>query len=150
MLFAIWIWNIFLFAPLSAIHFIATVSAPVFQNLYRFSATEWEADGITYLVEFAKGVNHMDQEMTWLRALAAGSLVAGAALLLNGRKKAALTASGLGAAVILAEDPEAMKELWQRVPDYLQDGHEMLGRLEGVLDGITEQGSRVRQLVRRA
>jgi len=92
----------------------------------------------------------MEQEMTWLRALAAGSFIAGAALLLTGRRKAALTASGLGAAVILTEDPEAIKDLWQRVPDYLQDGHEMLGRLEGVLDGITEQGSRVRQLVRRA
>lgn len=92
----------------------------------------------------------MEQEMTWLRALAAGSLVTAAALLLTGRKKAALTASGLGAAVILSEDPEAMKELWKHVPDLLQDGHEMLGRLEGVLDGITEQGGRVRQLVRRA
>lgn len=92
----------------------------------------------------------MEQEMTWLRAIAAGSLVAGAALLLTGRKKAALTASGLGAAVILAEDPEAVKELWKRVPAFLQDGHELLGRLEGVLDGISEQGGRVRQLIRRA
>ncbi len=92
----------------------------------------------------------MEQEMTWLRALAAGSLVAGAALLLTGRRKAALTASGLGAAVILAEDPDAMKQLWHCVPEYLQDGHELLGRLEGVLDGISEQTGRVRQLVRRA
>ena len=92
----------------------------------------------------------MEQEMTWLRALAAGSLVAGAALLLTGRRKAALTASGLGAAVILAEDPEAIKELWHAVPNYLQNGHELLGRLEGVLDGISEQSGRVRQLVRRA
>ena len=92
----------------------------------------------------------MEQEMTGLRALAAGSLVASAALLLTGRRKAALTASGLGAAVILAEDPEAIKELWHSVPVYLQDGHELLGRLEGVLDGISEQSGRVRQLVRRA
>lgn len=92
----------------------------------------------------------MEQEITWLRALAAGSLVAGAALLLTGRKKAALTASGLGAAVILAEDPEAVKQLWSSVPNYLQDGHELLGRLEGVLDGVAEQSGRVRQLVRRA
>ncbi|MEO6829939.1 MAG: hypothetical protein ABI164_09010 [Acidobacteriaceae bacterium] len=92
----------------------------------------------------------MEQEVTWLRALAAGSLVAAAALLLTGRRKAALTASGLGAAVILAEDPEAIKELWHSVPNYLQDGHELLGRLEGVLDGISEQSGRVKQLVRRA
>ncbi len=92
----------------------------------------------------------MAQDVTWLRAVAAGSFIAGAALLLTGRRKAALTASGLGAAVILTEDPAAVKELWQRVPDYLQDGHDLLGRLEGVIDGITEQSGRVRQLVRRA
>jgi hypothetical protein len=92
----------------------------------------------------------MEQEMTWMRAVAAGSLIAGAALLLTGRKRAALTVSGLGAAVMLTEDPEAVKEFWQRVPNYLQDGHDLLGRLEGVLDGITEQSGRVRQLVRRA
>ena len=92
----------------------------------------------------------MEKEMTWMRAVAAGSLVAGAALLLTGRRKAALTASGLGAAVILTEDTGAVKELWQRLPNYLQDGHDLLGRLEGVLDGITEQSGRVRQLVRRA
>ena len=92
----------------------------------------------------------MENEFTWLRAVAAGSLVTGAVLLLTGRRKAALTVSGLGAAVILAEDPGAMKDLWHNVPDYLQDGHELLGRLEGVLDGISEQSTRVRQLVRRA
>lgn len=92
----------------------------------------------------------MEKEVTWLRAVAAGSFVAGAALLLTGRRKASLAASGIGAAVILTEDPEAMKELWKRVPEYLQDGHELLGRLEGVLDGISEQSGRVRQLVRRA
>lgn len=92
----------------------------------------------------------MKQEITWLRGLAAGSLVAGAAFLLTGRKKAALTASGVGAAAILSEDPEAIKGLWESVPGYLQDGHELLGRLEGVLDGITEQTGRVQQLVRRA
>lgn len=92
----------------------------------------------------------MENEFTWMRAIAAGALVTGAALLLSGRRKASLTVSGLGAAVILAEDPEAMKELWHNVPDYLQDGHELLGRLEGVLDGISEQSTRVRQLIRRA
>lgn len=92
----------------------------------------------------------MEQEITWLRAVAAGSFIVGAALLLTGRRKAALTATGLGAAVILTEDPGAVKDLWQRVPNYLQDGHDLLGRLEGVIDGITEQSGRVRQLVRRA
>lgn len=92
----------------------------------------------------------MQQEITWMRALAAGSLVAGAAFLLTGRRKAALAATGLGAAVVLTEDTESMKELWNNAPNYLRDGHELLGRLEGVIDGISEQSGRVQQLLRRA
>ncbi len=89
-------------------------------------------------------------EISWMRVLAAGSFVAGAAFLLTGRKKAALAVTGLGAAVVLAEDPEAVKALWNRAPQYLRDGHELLDRVEGVVDGVTEQGGRVRHLLRRA
>lgn len=89
-------------------------------------------------------------QISWSRVLAAGSLVVGAAFLLTGRKKAALAATGLGAAVVLAEDPEALKALWKRTPQYLRDGHELLDRLEGVADGIAEQGGRVRHLLQRA
>ena len=91
----------------------------------------------------------MRQEITWTRALAAVSLVFGAAFLLTGRRKAALAATGLGAAVVLAEDTEAIQELWNRTPGYLRDGHELLGRLEGVVEGITEQSGRVQHLLRR-
>lgn len=90
------------------------------------------------------------QEITWTRVLAAGSLIASAALLLTGRRKAALIATGIGAVAVLAEDPQALREMWNRAPEYLQDGREMLGRMENVVEDLTAQGGRVKQLWRRA
>jgi hypothetical protein len=88
--------------------------------------------------------------MGWKRVLAAGSLAAGAALLLSGRRKAALAATGLGAAALLAEEPEMVRRLWRNAPQYLEDGRAALDRLEAVMDGVAEQSSRARSLLRRA
>ena len=88
--------------------------------------------------------------MSWKRALAAGSLAAGAALLLSGRRKAALAATGLGAAALLAEEPEMMRRLWRNAPQYLEDGRAVLDRLESVMDGVAEQSGRARKLLQRA
>ncbi len=85
----------------------------------------------------------------WTRALAAGALVAGAAMLLTGRKKGALIAAGLGAAAVLAEDPQAVKEMWRRTPQYISEGHALLGRLEDVVENLTEQSQRVQNILRR-
>jgi hypothetical protein len=92
----------------------------------------------------------MQDEFSWRRTLAAGSLVAGAVFLLTGRKKAALAVAGIGVAVVLAEDKESLKDLWGHAPEYLQDGQEFLGRLEGVVETLTEQGDRVQHLLQRA
>lgn len=85
----------------------------------------------------------------WTRALAAGALVAGAALLLTGRKKGALIAAGIGAAAVLSEDPKAVREFWHRTPQYLNEGHALLGRLEDVVENLTEQSHRVQSILRR-
>ena len=89
-------------------------------------------------------------EVRWKRALAAGSLAAGAALLLTGRRKAALVATGLGAAAMLAEEPETLRRLWRNAPRYLEDGRAALARLEDVIGGVAEQSERARNLLRRA
>lgn len=89
------------------------------------------------------------QEITWKRAVAAGSLLTAAALLLYGRRKAALVATGVGATALLAEDPEFVRRVWNHAPQYLQDGHAILSRLEDVRDGIETQTQRARQLLMR-
>jgi hypothetical protein len=59
-------------------------------------------------------------------------------------------ATGLGAAALLAEEPEMVRRLWRNAPQYLEDGRAALDRLEAVMDGVAEQSSRARSLLRRA
>ena len=102
------------------------------------------------IVQKSISQENLPEDLQWTRVLAAGSLVIGAALLLTGRKKAALIAAGMGAAAVLSEDPHTIKELWHRTPEYLREGHDLLGHLENVVDNLKEQSGRVQQLLRRA
>jgi|SRR5580698_1397297 len=83
-------------------------------------------------------------EFSWQRAVAAGSLAASACLLLVGRRKAAIAVAATGATVALLEHPEAARELWESVPGYLRKGQDFLVRMEGFVEEIAKQGSKLR------
>src|ERR1700742_2092257 len=83
-------------------------------------------------------------EFSWQRAVAAGSLVAGACLFLSGRRKAALAVAAAGTAVGLFEKPEAARELWNSLPGYLRKGQNFLVRAEEVVEQLAQQGSKLR------
>lgn len=83
-------------------------------------------------------------EFTWQRAVAAGSLVAGACLFLSGRRKAALCVAAAGAAIGLLEHPEAARELWEALPQYLRKGQDVLVRVEDFVNEVAKQGSKLR------
>jgi hypothetical protein len=81
---------------------------------------------------------------SWQRTVAAGSLVAGACLFLSGHRKTALAIAAAGATVGLLEHPEAAKELWESLPNYLRKGQDMLVRVEDFVSEVTKQGSKLR------
>jgi hypothetical protein len=83
-------------------------------------------------------------EFSWQRAVAAGSLVAGACLFLAGRRRAALAVAAAGASVGLLEHPEAARELWESLPGYLRKGQDFLVRVEDFVGEVTKQGSKIR------
>jgi hypothetical protein len=83
-------------------------------------------------------------EFSWQRAVAAGSLVAGACLFLAGRRRAALAVAAAGASVGLLEHPEAARELWEGLPGYLRKGQDFLVRVEDFVGEVTKQGSKIR------
>ncbi len=86
----------------------------------------------------------------WVRAVAAGSLVTGALLLVTGKRKAALIVATAGTAFALAEDPEGVKKAWNRIPDYLENGHSFLTRFEKFVSELTAQGEKLRSVVEKA
>jgi hypothetical protein len=88
--------------------------------------------------------------VSWVRTVAAGSLVSGAVLLASGKRKAGLTLAAAGTIFALVEDPEGVKKVWNSIPDYLDNGHDLLTRFEKFVGEITTQGDKFRSVVEKA
>ncbi len=88
-------------------------------------------------------------EVPWARNVAAGSLVAGAVLLVAGHKRTALAVASAGAAVALLEKPEAAQELWAKLPEYIHAAQDFLVRAEGTIERLAEQAAKLKDVVGR-
>ncbi|HTZ57619.1 MAG TPA: hypothetical protein VMB49_05950 [Acidobacteriaceae bacterium] len=86
-------------------------------------------------------------DKNWVRTVAAGSLVTGAVLLASGRRKAGLVVAAAGTLFALIEDPEGVKKVWNDIPNYLDNGHNMLTRFEKFVGELTVQGDKLRTVV---
>ena len=89
-------------------------------------------------------------DKNWVRTVAAGSLVTGAILLATGKRKAGLAVAAAGTAFALVEDPAGVKKVWNSLPDYLENGHTLLGRFEKFVSELTLQGEKLRSVVEKA
>jgi hypothetical protein len=83
----------------------------------------------------------------WTRTVAAGSLVAGAILLIAGRRKSALAVAAAGAAVALLENPDMVRDAWDAMPRIVRTGQDFLTRLEDFVEELNKQGIRLRKVV---
>jgi hypothetical protein len=95
------------------------------------------------------GKDVVSEEIPWARNLAAASLVAGAVLLVAGKKRTALAVASAGAAITLLERPEAAQELWTSLPGYIRQGQDFLVRAETVIEKLGEQAMRLRESIGR-
>jgi hypothetical protein len=50
--------------------------------------------------------------------------------------------------VALLEDSDAVRDLWEDLPNYIHTAQEALGRFEGFVQDLSEQGDRIRRVVR--
>jgi hypothetical protein len=85
----------------------------------------------------------------WNRSVAAGTLLTSAILLVTGRRKTALAVAAAGTVVALLEDPASLQKFWSDVPDYVKAGQKLLARVEGLVEQVGEQGSTLRDVLRR-
>lgn len=88
-------------------------------------------------------------EFPWSRAVAAGSLVASAWLLIAGKRKAALAVAAAGAAAAVLESPETAREIWENVPGYLRKGQDFLVRAEDFVEDLAKKGEKFRETLMR-
>ena len=86
-------------------------------------------------------------DVHWSHRIAAVSLVAGAVLLIMGRKREALLVAGGGAAATLLERPESVQDLWSQLPGHIRNGQDFLVRAEGFVEKLGEQAARLREII---
>ena len=85
----------------------------------------------------------------WTRTVAAGSLVTSAVLLLSGKRRGALAVAVGAAAVALLENPDAARELWNNIPNYIRAGQDFFIKAESFIEQLSEQGEKLRGMVER-
>lgn len=86
----------------------------------------------------------------WTRTAAVGSLITGAVLLAQGKRKAGIAATTVGAAFILLEDPKDAKALWDSIPGHLDNGKRLLNRFENFIEELSAQGGKLRSFLEKA
>ena len=84
----------------------------------------------------------------WTHFLAAGTIVAGGALIAAGRRRTGVAVACAGTALALLEEQEAVKEWWKALPGYLNDTQEFLDRIEHYLQEVTVQGHRIHNILK--
>ena len=85
----------------------------------------------------------------WTHLLAAGTVIAGGALMVAGHKKAGLAVAAAGTALALLEEPAVVEKWWHSLPEYLAEAQVFLDKVEGYLSEASEQGHRIQSILRR-
>ena len=77
----------------------------------------------------------------WKRAVVAGSLGAGALLIVTGKRPAGLAAATVGLAILASEYPESFERILEHAPDYVTRGTKIFQTLAEITERFAEQVS---------
>jgi hypothetical protein len=84
-----------------------------------------------------------------IRFAAAGTLVAGSALLLSGNRRAGMVTAAAGAALAMMDEQDTLRRWWDALPVYLDEAQAVLGRVQGAIDDVASQRERLRTILAR-
>lgn len=87
--------------------------------------------------------------MDWKKALIFGSFAAGAVLVLRGRRPAGLAVAGIGVATLASEHPEKLRDLWRRLPEYVDRSGRLVDTAANILEKLAEHRGSYRTMARR-
>ena len=89
------------------------------------------------------------EQVNWVRITAAGTLVAGGLLLLNGRRRAGLAVAASGTALAILDQQELLRAWWNALPGYIDDLQGMLGKVQSTVDELSSQRERLHRILSR-
>lgn len=90
-----------------------------------------------------------DQPSPTLRLAAGGTLLAGAVLLLAGKRKAGLALTATGTALTLLHEKETTLRWWAALPFVLNNVQRLVGKAQTAMDELDAHRSKLRNIVRR-
>ena len=85
----------------------------------------------------------------WVGMIAAGTLAAGGALLVTGKRRAGLVAAISGAALAMLDQQDVVCKWWNALPAYLEEVQDLLSRAQAGVDDLSAQGEKLRQVLNR-
>jgi len=85
----------------------------------------------------------------WARIAAAGTLLAGSVLLLNGKRRAGMLAAASGTALALLDQQETLSVWWDSLPCYLDEVQRLLSYAQNTVDEFAGQSERLHNILQR-
>ncbi len=91
----------------------------------------------------------MESGPDWMRIGVGSALIAGALLLLAGKRKTGLAMTATGTTLALLENKEIVREWWESLPGYLDDAQRMLDQAAATIDDLSAKRDKVMGILRR-
>ena len=88
-------------------------------------------------------------EPDWMGIAVGGTLLAGALLLLSGKKKAGLAVTGGAVALSLLDEQDTIREWWHTLPKYLDDAQRLLDQAQNTVDDLVAKREKLRAMFNR-
>ena len=88
----------------------------------------------------------------WKKAVIFGSFGAGALLFASGRRPAGMILAGIGAATLASEYPDRLQQMWDRAPEYMDRGNELMAAISRIAQRVADipigsAGARLREMM---
>ena len=78
----------------------------------------------------------------WKKAVIAGSVGAGALLLIKGKKSLGAAATTAGLVLLAAEYPDQFEHVWQNAPEYISRGSQIFTTVQRIAERFADEASR--------
>jgi hypothetical protein len=85
----------------------------------------------------------------WTGIVASGALIAGGLLLLAGKKRIGAVVAASGAALALLEEQEAIRQLWEQLPGYIDEAQNLADRVQGTVEDLAVKRANLRRILAR-
>jgi hypothetical protein len=102
---------------------------------------------LPHSVDYPQGhIESRQSETEWIRTAVGGTVLLGSLLILTGKRRAGLVVTAAGAALALLEEENAIRTLWNSLPQYLDDAQRLLDQAQQTVDNLASKREKLRSM----